>query len=177
MEVDFPDPEAQVDVVAASPSLEQQLLGKMLAGKYELAEVQASGAFGTVFRANQFFCKQLMRPVAVKVSRQSGLTEDNAPYLFGDALVLARLLASSDHEGRRHLVQIYDMGLLPEYDNRAYLVMEYVDGLPLLSHMRAGRTHQRGHGAAIRQAGVPGPGAGARSGGGAPGPQIGQHPH
>src|SRR3954454_956947 len=118
--------------------MEQQLLGKTLAGKYELAEVQASGAFGTVFRANQYFCRQFMRPVAVKVSRQTGLTDETAPYLFGDALVLARLLASSDHhDGRRHLVQIYDMGLLPEHEDRAYLVMEWVDGLPLLSHMRA----------------------------------------
>src|SRR4029077_16557345 len=115
---------AQVYTVNPSPSLEQQLLGKTLAGKYELAEVQASGGFGTVFRANQCFCTAFMGPVAVKVSRQTGLTEDNAPYLFGDALVLARLLASSDHEGRRHLVQIYDMGLLPEYEDRAYLVME-----------------------------------------------------
>src|SRR5262249_18664807 len=95
------------------------------------------GSFGTGFQANQFFCKQVMRPVAVKVSRQTGLTEDTAPVLFGDALILARLLASGDHDGRRHLVQIFDMGLLPEHEDRAFLVMEYVDGLPLLSHMRA----------------------------------------
>ncbi len=120
-----------------SGSLEQRLLGQMLAGKYKLLEVQASGYFGTVFRAHQYFCRELMRPVAVKVSRQSGLTEETAPYLFSDALILARLLAGSDHEGRQHLVQIYDLGLLPEHDDRAYLAMEYVDGLPLLSHMRA----------------------------------------
>jgi eukaryotic-like serine/threonine-protein kinase len=124
-------------VIVASTSLEQQLLGKTLAGKYRLVAVQGSGAFGTVFRAEHYFCRQLVRPVAVKVSRQSGLTEETAPYLFGDALVLAHLLASSEHEGRRHLVQIHDMGLLPDHDNRAFLVMEYVDGLPLLSHMRA----------------------------------------
>jgi serine/threonine protein kinase len=29
------------------------------------------------------------------------------------------------------------MGLLPEHDGRAYLVMEFVEGLPLLSHLRA----------------------------------------
>ena len=120
-----------------TPSLEQRLLGQTLAGKYKLLAVQASGAFGTVFQAQQFFCRELMRPVAVKVSRQTGLTEETAPHLFGDALVLARLLAGSDHDGRRHLVQIYDMGLLPEHEGRAYIVMEYVDGLPLLSHMRA----------------------------------------
>jgi eukaryotic-like serine/threonine-protein kinase len=119
------------------PPLEQRLLGQTLAGKYKLLAVQAGGAFGTVFRAEQYFCRRFMRPVAVKVSRQTGLDED----LFGDALVLARLLAGTppgvDDGGRRHLVQIYDMGLLPEHDGRAFLAMEYVDGLPLLSHMRA----------------------------------------
>jgi serine/threonine protein kinase len=83
-----------------------------------------------------------MRPVAIKISQHTGLTEETAPYLFGDALVLARLLASEgspavSDEGRRHLVQIYDMGLLPEHENRAYLAMEYVNGKPLVSHIRA----------------------------------------
>src|SRR5262245_31231337 len=123
-------------------SFEQRLIGQTLAGKYRLREVQAAGAFGTVFRGEQYFCRLFMRRVAVKVSRQTGLTELTAPALFSDALVLARLLASDDPvgdagNGRRHLVQIFDLGLLPEYDDRAYLVMEYVDGLPLMSHMRA----------------------------------------
>jgi eukaryotic-like serine/threonine-protein kinase len=116
---------------------EQRLLGQTLAGKYKLVEVQAGGAFGAVFRAEQYFFRQFVRPVAVKVSRQTGLTEETAPHLFGDALMLARLLASGDHDGRRHLVQIFDMGLLPEHEGRAYIVMEYVQGAPLLSHMRA----------------------------------------
>jgi serine/threonine protein kinase len=124
-----------------TPPLEQRLLGQTLAGKYKLVEVQAAGAFGTVFQAQQFFCREFVRPVAVKVSRQTELTEETAPHLFGDALILARLLAGgaagAGDEGRRHLVPIYDMGLLPEHDDRAYLVMEYVDGAPLLSHMRA----------------------------------------
>ena len=119
------------------PPFEQRLLGQTLAGKYKLVEVQAGGAFGTVFRAEQYFFGQFVRPVAVKVSRQTGLTEETAPHLFGDALMLARLLASGDHDGRRHLVQIFDMGLLPEHEDRAYIVMEYVQGAPLLSHMRA----------------------------------------
>ena len=113
----------------------------MLAGKYKLLAVQASGAFGVVFRAEQFFCRRLVRTVAVKVSQQAELTDETAPYLLGDALVLARLLAAPtvglDDAGRRHLVSIYDMGLLPEHENRAFLVMEYVEGLPLLSHLRA----------------------------------------
>jgi serine/threonine-protein kinase len=120
-----------------SSSLEKRLLGQTLAGKYQLIKVQASGAFGTVFIAHQSFCRQFMRPVAVKVSRQTGLDEDTAPILFGDAMVLARILASGDHDGRRHLVQIHDLGLLPEHEGRAFLVMEFVDGVPLFSHMRA----------------------------------------
>jgi serine/threonine-protein kinase len=123
-------------------SLEQRLLGQTLAGKYHLLEARSGGAYGVVFRGNQLFCQHPMRPVAVKVSRQTGLTEDTAPHFLGDALMLARLMAGEGppgvgDEGRRHLVQIYDMGLLPEYDDRAYMVMEFVDGLPLLSHMRA----------------------------------------
>lgn len=120
-----------------TPSLEARLLGRRLAGKYELVEVQAGGAFGTVFRAHQFFCDRFVRTVAVKVSRQSGLTEADAPYLFADALILARILADADHPGKRHLVPIHDLGLLPDCDGRGYLAMEFVDGYPLISHLRA----------------------------------------
>src|SRR5262245_25050486 len=121
----------------AQQPFELDLVGQTLAGKYRLVQVQGAGFYSVVFVAHQHFCARFVRPVAIKVSRQTGLTEETAPDLFGDALILARLLAQSDHEGRRHLVQIHDMGLLPEHDGRAYLVMEYVDGLPLLSHMQA----------------------------------------
>ena len=120
-----------------TPPFEHRLLGQTLAGKYTLVEVQAGGAFGAVFRAEQHFCGQFVRPVAVKVSRQTGLNTESAPHLFGDAIMLARILAAGDHDGRRHLVQIFDMGLLPEHEDRAYIVMEYVEGAPLLAHMRA----------------------------------------
>jgi serine/threonine protein kinase len=117
--------------------VEENLLGLLVAGKYQLVEVQASGAFGTVFKADQYFCRQLVRRVAVKVSRQTGLTEATAPTLFADALILARILANADDDGKQHLVPIHDMGILPEHDRRGYLVMEYVDGHPLLTHIRA----------------------------------------
>lgn len=121
----------------ATPPFEHALLGQTLAGKYHLTDIQGAGFYSVVFVANQLFCHRFVRKVALKVSRQTGLSEDTAPAVFGDAIVLAQLLANSDHEGRRHLVQIHDMGLLPEHDGRAYLVMEYVDGLPLMSHMTA----------------------------------------
>jgi serine/threonine protein kinase len=116
---------------------EAGLLGKTLAGKYQLMQVRAAGAFGTVFLAHQYFCRHFVRPVAVKVSRQTGLTEETAPYLFSDALILARVVAKAPPEGRQHLVAIHDMGLLPEQEGRGFLVLEYVDGLPLLAHIQA----------------------------------------
>jgi serine/threonine-protein kinase len=119
------------------PSLEDQLLGQTVAGKYRLVEVLAGGAFGTVFKAKQLFCGRLVRPVAVKVSHQTGLTEATAPGLFSDALILAQILAGGTADGKQHLVPIFDMGLLPEWQGRGFLVMEYVDGFPLLSHIQA----------------------------------------
>lgn len=116
---------------------EDRLLNRVVADKYRLVQVHARGVFGTVFRAEQFFCGQFVRPVAVKVSRQTGLTDASAPRLFSDALILARLMSGGPRESRQHLVPIYDMGLLPEHDGRGFLVMEYVDGHPLLAHIQA----------------------------------------
>jgi serine/threonine-protein kinase len=116
---------------------EERLLNSVIADRYRLVQVHARGAFGTVFRAEQFFCRQFVRLVAVKVSRQTGLTETTAPRLFNDALILARLLAGGSREGRQHLAPILDMGLLPDCDGRGFLVTEFVDGLPLLAHVKA----------------------------------------
>lgn len=116
---------------------ESQLLGKTIAGKYKLVQIHAHGAFGTVFIAHHFFCTYFVRPVAVKISRQTGLSDKTAPHLFGDALILAQLMSGTHRDGKQHLVHIYDMGLLPEHDGRGFLVMEHVEGLPLLSHIQA----------------------------------------
>jgi len=117
-------------------SFEHRLLGKTLAGKYRLVSLQGAGFFSVVFVAHQLFCGRFVRPVAIKISRQTGLTEETAPLLFGDAMVLARLFTQPNKDGCRHLVQIHDMGLLPEHEDRAYLVMEYVEGASLLQHFR-----------------------------------------
>jgi serine/threonine-protein kinase len=123
--------------VAPTPPAEDRLLGRVIAGKYHLVEAHAGGAFGTVFKAHHNFCKHFVRTVAVKVSHRTGLTEDTAGTLFSDALILARLLAGGNPHGKQHLVPIFDLGLLPEHDGRGFLVMEYVDGFPLLAHIHA----------------------------------------
>ena len=118
-------------------SLPDRLLGRLIAGKYRLVEVQARGAFGTVFKGHQYLGSHFVRPVAVKVSHQTGLTDESAGPLFSDALILAQILAGGSSPGKQHLVPIYDLGTLPDHDGRGFLVMEYVDGSPLLAHIQA----------------------------------------
>jgi serine/threonine protein kinase len=120
-----------------SPSLEDRLIGRTIAGKYRIVAAHACGTFGTVFKAHQFFFDHFARCVAVMVSHQTGLTEKTAGALFGDAVILARLLAEAGPHGKQHLVPIHDMGILTDHEDRGFLVMEYVDGAPLLAHMQA----------------------------------------
>ncbi len=117
--------------------LARKLLKAKIAGKYLLTAIRSQGQFGTVFTAHQFFFEHFVRVVAVKISHQTHLTEKTAAHLFSDALVLARLMAGSQADGKKHLVPIYDMGLLPEHEGRGFLVMEHVDGHRLLSHIQA----------------------------------------
>src|SRR5262249_42105887 len=42
---------------------EESLLGKIIADAYHLVEIRGRGAFGTVFKAHQYFCSQFVRPV------------------------------------------------------------------------------------------------------------------
>jgi serine/threonine-protein kinase len=123
--------------VANTLTLDNRLLGQVVAGKYRIVEAQARGAFGTVFLAHQVLCGHFVRPVAVKVSHQTKLTEETVGVLFSDALILAQILAGAHPHGKQHLVQIFDMGLLPEHEGRGFLVMEHVDGAPLLAHIQA----------------------------------------
>src|SRR5438105_679469 len=115
---------------------EESLLGKVIADAYHLVEIRGRGAFGTVFKAHQYFCSQFVRPVAVKVTRQTGLTPCTAAALFGDAVMLAQIQAGGPRAGKEHLVPIHAMGLLPQEQGRGYVVMEYVDGAPLVAHIR-----------------------------------------
>jgi hypothetical protein len=69
--------------MADKPSFEQALIGQTLAGKYRLVEVQGAGFYSVVFVAHQHFCNRFVRPVALKVSRLTGLTEGREP--AGDA--------------------------------------------------------------------------------------------
>ncbi|MBU6144396.1 MAG: protein kinase [Acidobacteria bacterium] len=95
------------------------LLGKLLAGRYQLTEVIARGGMATVYLGRD---QKLDRPVAVKVIHQH-LSED--PEFRDKFFREARMLAKVSHS---NLVNIYDQG---DDQGNAFIVLELVQGITL----------------------------------------------
>ena len=94
------------------------MIGKTLA-HYEIESCLGEGGSGVVYRGRDL---RLERQVAIKVL---------ADVLRDDELAWARLLREArlaSQLNHPHIAAIYDLG---EEDGRAYIVMEYVEGLPL----------------------------------------------
>jgi serine/threonine protein kinase len=94
------------------------MIGKTVA-HYEIENCLGEGGSGVVYRGRDL---RLERPVAIKVL---------ADVLRDDELAWARLLREArlaSQLNHPHIAAIYDLG---EEDGRAYIVMEYVEGLPL----------------------------------------------
>jgi serine/threonine protein kinase len=92
-----------------------------LLARYELHEKLGEGAMSQVFRGVD---RQLHRPVAVKILKESLLFQETARKRFGRE---AQSLARMDHP---NVVRIYDSG---ETGTQMYLVMEFVEGEALTS--------------------------------------------
>jgi len=94
------------------------MIGKTLA-HYEIEDRLGEGGSGVVYRGRDL---RLERLVAIKVL---------ADQLRDDELAWARLLREArlaSHLNHPHIGAIYDLG---EEDERAYIAMEYIEGLPL----------------------------------------------
>lgn len=94
------------------------MIGETLA-HYEIEARLGEGGSGVVYRGRDL---RLERPVAIKVL---------ADALRDDELAWARLLREARLASQLihpHIAAIYDLG---EEEGRAYIVMEYVEGLPL----------------------------------------------
>jgi len=94
------------------------MIGTTLA-HYEIENCLGEGGSGVVYRGRDL---RLDRQVAIKVL---------ADVLRDDELAWARLLREArlaSQLNHPHIAAIYDLG---EEDGRAYIVMEYVEGLPL----------------------------------------------
>jgi serine/threonine-protein kinase len=95
------------------------LLGKSLAGRYQLIEVIARGGMATVYLAQD---NKLARQVAVKVIHPH-LSDD--PVFRDKFFREARMLAKVNHS---NLVNIYDQG---DDQGNAFIVLELVKGMTL----------------------------------------------
>ncbi|MGM0689451.1 MAG: Stk1 family PASTA domain-containing Ser/Thr kinase [Bacillota bacterium] len=100
------------------------MIGKILAGRYELIEKIAEGGMARVFRGRDLLLK---RTVAVKVLKDQ---------MTGDAAFIRRFereAQSAAALSHPHIVNIYDVG---EQDGTYFMVMEYVDGKNLKQYIR-----------------------------------------
>ncbi|WP_375372079.1 protein kinase [Micromonospora sp. PPF5-6] len=107
--------------------------GVMLSERYRLSERIATGGMGAVWKCTDTL---LGRDVAVKVLLPSLVADPEFTTRFHAE---ARMLAALRHPG---IVQVHDFGSAPLADGGqvSYLVMEYVDGEPLVTWIRrAGR--------------------------------------
>lgn len=103
-------------------------IGTTVDGKYEIQRLIGRGGMGTVYAARQL---QLDRIVAVKILRPDVTADSSAVARFRRE---ARAAARIEHP---NAVRVYDFG---EMDDRtAYIVMEFVEGVPLRVMLRRTR--------------------------------------
>lgn len=116
----------------------RELTGRRVAGRYLLRDCLGAGGFGAVFLSDQHLLGAPMRRVALKLSKRTGMTADDARDFFTDAFLLAEAMDTmTDSESRRHLVHVYDAGIAEDLDDRGFLVMEYVPGTTLAAQFAA----------------------------------------
>lgn len=97
--------------------------GTLIAGRYEIVGPLAKGGMGLLFKARQV---ALDRIVAVKV-----LPIDDDPKAYQRFELEAKAAAGLSHP---NIVSIYDYGRMD--DGRPFIVMEYIEGVPLFKVLR-----------------------------------------
>jgi serine/threonine-protein kinase len=94
------------------------LVGTIFADRYEILETLGEGGMGKVYKARHMLMRRL---VAIKVVH---------PHLVSSAATLTRFQQEAEAVSRLNhpnIVAVHDFGLVP----RAYLVMDYLDGISL----------------------------------------------
>jgi serine/threonine-protein kinase len=120
--IGFPGPDAAGNNPSRQVDMGKQMVdqqpGSILDESYEILGVLGSGGMGKVYKARQI---NLNRTVAIKIPSPQVLEN---PEYSGRFLREAHLCAQVSHP---HIVSIYDVRPGPP----PYIVMEYVDGMPL----------------------------------------------
>ncbi len=96
------------------------LLGRVIHNRYRLEQRLGVGGMGAVYKASHLF---LDRVVAIKIIQPEQRSQEHFRAWF---LREARAVNMINHA---HVVEIYDYG--ETEDGLAYLVMEFLDGIPL----------------------------------------------
>jgi len=100
------------------------MVGRVIAGRFELLDVVAEGGMGTVYRARDH---ELDDVVALKMLRADVSTGKNALDMFRQEVKLARRVT------HRNVARIFELG---EHEGRHFLTMEYIHGEPLSATLR-----------------------------------------
>lgn len=96
-----------------------EMIGKVLGGRYEIIEKIGGGGMAVVYKAR---CRLLNRYVAIKVLREEFINDEEFINKFRRE---SQAAASLSHP---NIVSIYDVGM---EDDIYYIVMEYIDGRTL----------------------------------------------
>lgn len=98
------------------------LIGHVLADKYEILEMIGKGGMGSVYRARH---QMMDRLVALKMLHAELAQDDSSVKRFQQEAKAA------SHLSHPNLITLYDVGIT--YTRQPYIVMEYLEGVPLLN--------------------------------------------
>ena len=111
------------DVVASQATRSTAgLLGAVIDGRYQVDGLLGHGGMGLVYRATH---TRLRKVFAIKVLREQSSRDPQAMARF------QREAESASAIGNAHIVDVSDFGTLP--DGSTYFVMEYLEGVDLIS--------------------------------------------
>ncbi|MBL8955638.1 MAG: serine/threonine protein kinase [Myxococcaceae bacterium] len=112
------------EITNPSAKPKDPLIGERL-GDYEVQQVVGEGGMGIVYRGLQ---PQIQKKVAVKVLR---------PEVAADPTTVKRFLAEAQAVtaiGHRNIIDVFTLGQLA--DGRPYIVMEFLEGVPLDKYLK-----------------------------------------
>lgn len=113
-------------------------IGDVIDGKYELVRLIGEGGMGSVFEGRHV---HIGRKAALKFLR---------PEVAGDPELAARFLREAQAAaavGSEHIVEIYDVGWLP--DEQPYLIMELLEGESVATRLHEHRTFEPSEAVAV----------------------------
>lgn len=106
--------------------LDQEELGRVFLGRYQVLGIIGQGGMGTVFRG---WDPKLRRHVALKTVHLAAMTGDDAAGLVDSLIAEAITVASVSHP---NIVSVFDV---EDSASAAFIAMELIDGVSLQSYL------------------------------------------